>query len=206
MNVRHNAVQNCFKKLCNYAHIRALDTHLDVFRVIDTNDGRRPDLLLPEEGTDGKPLALDFAFTNATNNSNIQQAKDRPGYALKEMEKKKNDKYSEGCQEIGHDFMPMCFEIHGTTSEDFEKLFAKIVKIAAENREAPYNVLYSYWRKKLSTVLQVYNAKCLITAGQRIHNHTELRDNVDVDELEIEEEYAHNAGTKTLRNIYRIDS
>ena len=57
---RHDAIQNDIKVLAQSGGIRADDRRLTVFRAIDEDDGKRPDLLLPGLGEDDKDLLLDI--------------------------------------------------------------------------------------------------------------------------------------------------
>ena len=84
--------------------------------------------------------------------------------AIKDKEKLKNDKYSQRCQMIDSEFMPMAFEIYGDCSEKFDDFLKKMVKTASEVNHVPYSVLLNYWRKRFSVTLQTFNAR-LITQG-----------------------------------------
>ena len=93
---------------------------------------------------------------------------------MKREEKLKSDKYSQRCQLIDYDFMPMAFEIYGTCSEKFESFLKKMVTAASEVTHVPYSVLLNYWRKRFSIALQTFNARlitrlmlyCLIMVGE----------------------------------------
>ena len=60
--------------------------------------------------------------------------------AIKDKEKLKNEKYSQWCQLIDSDFMPMAFEIYGACSEKFEDFLKKMVKAASDANHVPYSV------------------------------------------------------------------
>ena len=65
--------------------------------------------------------------------------------------------------------MPLAFfESFGAVSEDVVKLMANLVSKAAEVTKVPYSVLLSYWRKRISTTLQVHNARILMLSSAQI--------------------------------------
>ena len=64
--------------------------------------------------------------------------------------------------------MPLAFESFGAVSEDTVKLMARLASKAAELTNIPYSVLLSYWRKRISTTLQVQNARILMVSAARI--------------------------------------
>jgi hypothetical protein len=63
------------------------------------------------------------------------------------------------CHEIDSSFMPLAFESFGAVSEQTVALMANLVSKAAELSMIPYSVLLSYWRKHISTTLQIHNAR-----------------------------------------------
>ena len=84
--------------------------------------------------------------------------------AIKDKEKLKNVKYSQRCQMIDSEFMPMAFEIYGACSEKFEDFLKKMVKAASDANHVPYSVLLNYWRKRFSVTLQTFNARLITQA------------------------------------------
>ena len=92
-----------------------------------------------------------------------------------EVEKK--DLYLERCERIGASFMPLVFETFGRVSDDVTKLLKSLVRRASEISHIPYATLLSYWRRRLSTALQVGNAEYLMSAIKRILAHTNSSQN-----------------------------
>ena len=92
--------------------------------------GRTPDGLI--RGLNIKPLYyLDVTIANPTSITYSNRGSSREEHvAIKDKEKLKNDKYSQQCQMIDSDFMPMAFEIYGACSEKFEDFLKKMVKAA----------------------------------------------------------------------------
>ena len=68
--------------------------------------------------------------------------------AIKDIEKLKNEKYSQRCQVIDFDFLPMAFEIYVACSGKLEDFLKKMVKAASDANHVPYSVLLNYWRKR----------------------------------------------------------
>ena len=117
-------------------------------------------------GLNIKPLYLDVTVANPTSITNLNRGSSREEHvAIKYKEKLKNDKYSQRCQMIDSDFMPMAFEIYGACSEKFEDFLKKMVKAASDANHVPYySVLLYYWRKSFSVTLQTFNARLITQA------------------------------------------
>ena len=79
---RHNAIQADIKALANCAGLRVDDRKLTVFRVItDGDDGKQPDLLIPNLGEDGRNLLVDITIGHPTCPPYVSQAAQGPLYA-----------------------------------------------------------------------------------------------------------------------------
>jgi hypothetical protein len=165
---RHNAIQAEIKALANSAGLRVDDRKLTVFRVTNDDDGKRPDLLIPTMGEDGRNLLVDITIGHPTCPSYVTQAAHTRHYTLNELHRRKNVKYLQRCTEINSSFMPLAFESFGAVSADTAMLIAKLVSKAADLSNIPYSVLLSYWRKRISTTLQVQNARILMLSATRI--------------------------------------
>ena len=173
---RHNAIQKDFKALAYSGGIRADDQRLTVFRAINNDDGKRPDMMLPGMGQQGNDLLLDFTIGHPTCATYVMRAADTPHYTLNLLHNNKNRKYLNRCTEIGASFMPMAFESFGAVSEDVMTVMSQLVCYAAENTSIPYSVLLSYWKKRISTTLQVQNARIIMMASAAILARTGRRD------------------------------
>ena len=116
-------------------------------------------------GLNIKPLNIDVTIANPTFITYSNRGSSREEHvAIKDKEKLKNDKYSQRCQMIDSDFMPMAFEIYGACSEKFEDFLKKMVKAASDANHVPYSVLLNYWRKRFSVTLQTFNARLITQA------------------------------------------
>ena len=73
----------------------------------------------------------------------------------------------------------LALETYGGTSERFEKLLEKLTSKAAEFNNIPYPILLNYWKKSISTVIQIGNVSTMSEAYRRLFNfgaETSLRD------------------------------
>ena len=165
---RHDAIQNDLKALAQSGGIRADDRGLTVFRVIDEDDGKRPDLMLPGFEADGKDLLLDVTIGTPTCKTYVSRAARVPHHTLRQLHNRKIEKYLRRCTEIGASFMPMAFETFGAVSEEAMGVIGRLVTLASNIINIPYSVLFSYWKKRISTTLQVQNARILETAASTI--------------------------------------
>jgi hypothetical protein len=150
-------------------------------RVIDSGlgqmmdrDGRKGDLLFPGHGRGNSDLVVDLTIGNATAQSYLEQSSYISKHVIGILETNKNTKYAAGYREMGVDFMPLAFEMHGAISDSFTKFFKKLIKSAAEVNDIHYCIMFSYWQKRMSTTMQKYNAKILHLSQNKIARVTGL--------------------------------
>ena len=124
--------------------------------------------VFPDMGPNGTKLFVDIRCTTPTTSTYVAHAAITPGYAISRGEEEKNAKYLNKCLNIGASFMPLVFETFGRVSDDVSKLVKNLVRRAAEISQFSYAVLLSYWKRRLSTALQVGNADFLLSAIKRI--------------------------------------
>jgi hypothetical protein len=124
-------------------------------------DGRKGDLLFSGLGRNNMDLVVDITIANPCANSYLSTSMYTEKYALSLLETNKIEKYTEDYRNVGIDFMPLAFEMFGATSDLFDKLFKKLTRAAADANDLPYSVMFSYWQRRLSTTLQIYNAKII---------------------------------------------
>ena len=74
------------------------------------------------------------------------------------------------CNAFDSDFVALAFETYGGTSERFEKLIERISSKAAEFNNIPYHILLNYWKKRISTTLQIGNVSIISEAYRRFFN------------------------------------
>ena len=78
--------------------------------------------------------------------------------------------YEHRCNAFNSDFVPLAFETYGETSERFEKLIERLSSKAAEFNNIPYPILLNYWKKRISTTLQIGNVSIISEAYRRLFN------------------------------------
>ena len=61
-------------------------------------------------------------------------------------------------------FLAITFETYGACSKKFEDLLKVVTNLAAQKNHIEPGVLLNYWRKRISTCLQVGNANILSDA------------------------------------------
>ena len=91
-------------------------------------------------------------------------------FALNSLEANKIAKFERRCHEFDSDFVPLALETYGGTSEKFDKLLEKLSSKAAEFNNIPYPILLNYWKKRISTVLQIGNVSVISEAYRRLFN------------------------------------
>ena len=91
-------------------------------------------------------------------------------YALKHLEALKITKSEDRCNAFNSDVVPLAFETYGGTSERFEKLIDRLSSKAAEFNNIPYSILLNYWKKRISTALQIGNVYIISEAYRRLFN------------------------------------
>ena len=92
----------------------------------------------------------------------------------KRMEK--NNKYFKKCEDQGVCFSPLSFGLAGREELD---LVSSLVKKASESLNIDFALLLSYWKKRISTTLQVYTAKFILEASVSKRNPQRRQDIVD---------------------------
>jgi hypothetical protein len=151
--------------LSSTAGVVAQDRNLTIFRAVDENDGQRPDLRLEREGINGRDLYLDITISHPTCQSYVRNAGKERGFTIKKKVKEKNEKYKEKCERQGICFMPLAFESFGLASKEVVNLISSLAEKAAELSGIPFELVLSYWKKRISTTLQVGTAKFIMDAS-----------------------------------------
>ena len=124
-------------------------------------DGRKADAIFTGQGRDNTNLAADYTIGSATSNSYLQNSAYISKYVLTLLEDNKITKYAAGYRNIGVDFLPLSFEMLGEVSDRVITFFKKLVAAAADVTDIHYSILFNYWKKRISTTMQKYNAKIL---------------------------------------------
>ena len=189
--IRHDAIQQDLMAMGRHGAKRVIDYGLG--HMIE-EDGRKGDLLFTGMGANNTDLVVDITIANALTRTYVAHAASVQNYALSLLEHNKMEKYFVAYRDVGIDFKPLAFEMHGAVSETFTKFFKKLAHAAAEENDIPYCVVHSYWQKRLSTTLQKYNAKALHLANNKIARANGLmRDgDVELNDIVVNERHMHN--------------
>ena len=84
--------------------------------------------------------------------------------SIKKSENVKNRKYLADCELLHVDFKPVIWEVFGMPSDYFCDLFSSLARQISTLSKIDLSIIYSYWQKKFSFTLQLYNARLLINA------------------------------------------
>ena len=87
--------------------------------------------------------------------------------------------------------MPMAFETFGAASEETMGVIGNLVKLATALTGIPYSVLFNYWKKRISTTMQVQNARILATAARSILSRNDRPDEAFDTEALLEQVHVH---------------
>jgi hypothetical protein len=176
--MRHDAIQYDLKQLGIQGSINVIDSGLG--QLLE-HDGRKGDLLFKGMGTNGRDLMIDISIGNAMASSYLHNSAHISKYVLNLLENNKNTKYRDHYRAAGIDFKPITFEMHGQTSNVFTEFFKKLVRNAADVNDIHYSLMFNYWKIRISTTMQRYNAKILYMTQNKIARVSGLLRNGDVD-------------------------
>ena len=167
---RHDAIVQDIKSMCNHAGLQFTDSRLGEFRTPAHNDNKAADGCI--RGLRSKPLNIDVTVWNPTGVNALRRGSGALQHqTIFHAEKIKTDKYEERAREIDHYFMPWAMEIYGAASKQVESFIDKVVEKAAEVNAIPHAILLSYWRKRISTTLQFYNARLINQAYLQLNDN-----------------------------------
>ena len=119
-------------------------------------------MLLEKQGTNGQDLLLDITVSHprCTCSSYVGRACKERGHTIRKKRMEKNNKYFKKCEDQGACFSPLPFESFGLAGNEELDLVSCLVKKASESLNIDFALLLLfYWRKHISTILQVYTAK-----------------------------------------------
>ena len=166
---RHDLVVREIKSLCHHAGLQWTDSYIGQLRTVTHVNGDTPDGYIV--GLPGRPFFIDVTIAHPTGATHMRNGSTQnKHYALKHLEALKITKFEHRCNAFDSDFVPLAFETYGGTSERFEKLIERISSKAAEFNNIPYPILLNYWKKRISTTLQIGNVSIISEAYRRLFN------------------------------------
>ena len=190
---RHDALLRQFIQLANCASVKTQDNHLTDFRELRPDDLRRTDLLFYGLGANSSRLYTDLAVGLPCSQTYVGHASKTSGYTLGKINERKRNKYGASCAELGADFCPLAFETFGKSSAEVHRILKSLTELASDNLHIPYSVLLSYWKRRLSTTLQIENSLFIMKSCANILSKTNLCDNsfgTSLNELDVESLHA----------------
>ena len=124
---------------------------------VTTLDGRRVDMIIYGIGVGAKPLAIDF-------NLPYPLQKHRAKGTIDYNEKKKINKYTDDCDELGFEFTPCVISTFGGLGPAAERLFQRLANIAKKKfgpqewkHSFTANSFTSHWLQRLDVAIQSEN-------------------------------------------------
>ena len=166
---RHDLVVREIKSLCHHAGLQWTDCYIGQLRTVSHVNGDTPDGYIL--GLPGRPFFIDVTIAHPTGATHMRNGSTRhKHFALNALETNKIAKFEHRCNEFHSDFVPLALETYGGASEKFEKLLERLTSKAAEFNNIPYPILLNYWKKRISTVLQIGNVSIISEAYRRLFN------------------------------------
>ena len=92
-------MQKCLKSMLTCAGYRVSDQNLNIFRLLDTNNDQRTDLMI-FNFTDGKDCTVDVSVINPASDSYITNASMSQKSSIGKSEYNKNRKYLADCERL----------------------------------------------------------------------------------------------------------
>ena len=130
----------------------------------------RMDLIVRTGGAPGMTHAIydmDLTLVNAmTSRTTLSSSKTNIKTILNEAVTKKQKKYAQKSELIGHKFMALAFFVQGNWHKDFTDLFKLVIRLSGESERSSYAV---YWRRRLSATIQKGVSNHLINSSLRIN-------------------------------------
>ena len=145
---RHDAILRDLKALAHSAGVEARTNKLQVFRQINPDDNRKPDLFLKGMGPSGEDLLVDLTIGHPSLPTYSRHASTQKRSTCMVMAEKKILKYRDSCQQIGQWFEPLCFEAFGSTTDKVMKLIDTLVSKAVLISGCEFSMLYNYWNEE----------------------------------------------------------
>jgi len=178
---KHNKLTRTCEALANYAGIKTKYEPNGCF--VNNNSAMRPDLRLIQPNYNGEcrhDLILDITVTHPATQAKINNNKTdiNKGRAARLQEQSKNREYAAMAENNDLHFSPIVFETYGTVG----KIFADFLEVNAlagwrkSEKSIPLSIIRDYWKKRFSVVLQVMNARMLLSRVDRVKQGSHTKD------------------------------
>ena len=134
--------------------------------------------MLEKQGTNGRDLLVDITVCHPTCSSYVGSSCKERGHTIRKKRKEKNHKYLKNCEDQGACLSPLPFESFVLAGKEVLDLVSSLVKKASESLNIDFALLLSYWKKRMSTTLQVYTAKFVLEASHQCQRETPKEDKI----------------------------
>ena len=197
---RHDALMREIMSLAISARVQASTCNKDIVLQNGASDNRRGDLFLPQCGTNGKNVIIDFTITYPCSSSKLRATRANPSSSIREATRRKNEKYAESAAASDIDFMPMALECYGALSVELIHIIRLLSEKRADIANSNKSVVAQYWYKRISCTLQKGNSRAfhkkLLDIAQVNHadGYDECYDPI------IDQEYANNDTSMAIRS------
>ena len=114
-------------------------------------------------------------MSHPTCNSYVGRGFKERGHTIKKKRQEKNNKYLKKCEDQGL-FLPLALESFGLAAKEMLDLISNLVKNESELLHIDFALLLSYWKKRISTTLQVYTAKFILESSASKRNPQRRQD------------------------------
>ena len=154
----HDRIRDQFERILRYCDILTVREERNVFRGVDPDNGKRPDIsALNLPGKTIKQL-LDIRLTSpvpATNPENLLMPQAViPLRAAKKAYDEKMRKFNEDANNSNLGFIPIVFEITGKMHPVTRDLLHQVIQQKARLKVAPFAAMWKYWVSSLMVTLQ----------------------------------------------------
>lgn len=160
---RHDAVRDTLHAMFTHAGIHTTAEDKKFFASVFPEDKTRADLYARGAGNGGKDLLMDFVCSHPGSQSFMRHCKTTvsAGAIFPFKNAAKNKKYKAKAEE-NYDvtFMPMAFDVYGSWSEAFHRVFKKLALFVAEVHDIPVASVMSYWTARISHAIYMVHAQC----------------------------------------------
>mgnify|MGYP007022328502 CR=1 FL=1 len=160
---RHDNLVREIKSLCQHAGLNFIDPRLGELRTPLNDDNKATDGHI--QGLYQRSLYIDVTVCNPTCKYYLDKGSAMQQHcAIDIREDAKEKMYKNRCLPFQGDFMAIAFETYGACSKKFDDFLKTVTNLAAQKNHVEPGVLLNYWRKRISTCLQVGNANIISDA------------------------------------------